>query len=175
MWSFNLGEDNPLLFIAKDKMIAFFDVNPTYANYLRQFDSKIPNISYSSNNKFVCGIVLQISQFNYFAPISSNRAKQQTNILIEDDKGNILSSIKFSFMFPAPLSEVSRKDFELIRQLDPAYADLLSKEYKFCKLNENAIYNKAKKIYAIGCNPKHILFPHCCDFRLLEEKCKEYK
>ena len=85
-------------------MLKFYDINPEYANYLRQFDNRIPNIVYEANNKFVCGIVLSVNKHNYFAPISSNTAKQQTGILIQDDGGNVLSLIKFCFMFPAPNS-----------------------------------------------------------------------
>lgn len=123
-------------------MLKFYDINPEYANYLRQFDNRIPNIVYEANNKFVCGIVLSVNKHNYFAPISSSTAKQQTGILIQDDGGNVLSSIKFCFMFPAPNSTISVKDFGAIRALDQSYADLLEKEYAFCKKNEQAIISK---------------------------------
>lgn len=68
-------------------MLRFYDVDATYANYLRQFDRRIPNITYVVNNKFVCGIVLLIDRYNFFAPISSNKTKQQTNMLIKDSNG----------------------------------------------------------------------------------------
>ncbi len=155
-------------------MLKFYDIDPAYANYLRRFDQRIPNISYGTNNKFVCGIVLSVAGYDYFAPISSNTAKQQTNILIEDDAGKILSSIKFSFMFPAPGLVITPKNFKTIRMTDPAYADLLEKEYKFCKKNEQAIRDKAMKVYKIGCNPGHALHKHCCDFHLLEAKQDEW-
>lgn len=155
-------------------MLRFYDVEPAYANYLRQFDNRIPNITYSENNKFVCGIVLSIAGHNYFAPISSNKARQQTNILIQDDNGIVLASIKFSFMFPAPYSAIKMKNFRAIRATNPAYADLLEKEYEFCKKNEQTIRDKAMKVYRIGLNVNHVLHKHCCDFRLLESKCDEW-
>jgi protein AbiQ len=155
-------------------MLKFYDINPEYANYLRQFDNRIPNIVYEANNKFVCGIVLSVNKHNYFAPISSNTAKQQTSILIQDDGGNVLSSIKFCFMFPAPNSTISVKDFGAIRALDQSYADLLEKEYAFCKKNEQAIIKKASKVYDIGCNPEHALHKYCCNFPLLEAKHDEW-
>lgn len=151
-------------------MLKFYDVDPAYANYLRQFDARVPNIIYSGNNKFACGVVLDINGRNYFAPIFSNKARQQTNILIRDEKGDILSSIKFSFMFPAPDGAVAVKNFNIIRTVDPSYADLLQKEYDFCKKNEQAVLSKAAKIYKIGCNPGHLLYKHCCNFPLLEAK-----
>ena len=52
-------------------MIQFFDVDDKYTTYLQSIDRQVPNIKYTSNNKFVCGIVLQINVFDYVAPISS--------------------------------------------------------------------------------------------------------
>ena len=73
-------------------------------------------------------------------------------------------------MFPAPDTVVTEKDFKRIRKTDPMYADLLEKEFEFCKKNERMIREKAAKIYKIGCNPKHTLHRNCCDFHLLETK-----
>lgn len=168
------GLSAPSFLERKDTMLKFYDIDPAYANYLRQFDQRIPNINYGTNNKFVCGIVLSVSGYNYFAPISSNTARQQTNILITDDTGRVLSSIKFSFMFPAPTTVITPKNFRAIRAVDSAYADLLEKEYEFCKKNEQAIRDKAMKVYRIGCNPGHVLHRNCCDFHLLEEKQDEW-
>lgn len=155
-------------------MLKFYDIDPEYANYLRQYDQRVPNISYKTKNKFVCGIVLSISGHSYFAPISSNTDRQKTSILITNAAGKALASIKFSFMFPAPDKVITPKDFKAIRSADPSYANLLEKEYAFCKKNEQAIRNKALRVYQMGCNPEHPLHKHCCDFRLLEEKKDEW-
>ena len=155
-------------------MIQFYDIDGTYASYLRSFDGQVPHITYAGNNKFVCGIVLSINGCNYFAPISSQTKKQQTNMLIKDKNGNAIASIKFSYMLPVPNSAITRKDFSTIRGSDPAYADLLQTEYDFCKKHEQDIRDKARKVYAIGCNKDHALNYTCCKFQLLEEKCKNY-
>ncbi len=155
-------------------MLNFYDVNPEYAAYLRQFDSRIPNIIYDKHRKFVCGIVLTVDGHNFFAPISSNTSKQKTCILIQDDAGRVLSSIKFSFMFPVPDSALTKKNFSAIRATDVHYADLLGKELTFCRANEDVILEKAKSVYKIGCNPNHVLHKFCCDFSLLQEKHDEW-
>ena len=155
-------------------MLRFYDVNVDYANYLRRFDTRIPNITYTTHNKFVCGIVLQIGSYAYFAPISSNTTKQQTNLIIKDKDGTALSSIKFSFMFPALPHLVEVKDFHAIRRVDPTYADLLEKELEFCRNHEADIIKKAQKVYSIGSNPSHVLHGHCCNFPLLEAKLAEW-
>ena len=155
-------------------MLKFYDVDVNYAQYLQGFDARIPNITYATHNKCVCGIVLKIGNYEYFAPISSNTTKQQTNMIIRDESGNALSSIKFCFMFPAPSNLISVKDFKAIRQVDSEYADLLEKELEFCKNNETAIRDKALKVYAIGCDQNHVLHSYCCDFLLLETKMDEW-
>ncbi len=155
-------------------MLRFYDVDIDYVNYLRKFDSRVPYIKYDDREKFVCGVVLTINGCDYFAPISSKTDKQQTAMYISDDDGNVLSSIKFNYMFPAPASIVTEKDISDIRKSDPAYANLLQKEYEFCNKIEVAILTKAQKVHTIGCNPQHFLYKNCCNFRLLEEKSKDY-
>lgn len=51
-------------------MLKFYDIDENYVKYLQTIDKQIPNIHYSSNNKFICGIVLEMDRINYYAPIS---------------------------------------------------------------------------------------------------------
>lgn len=155
-------------------MISFYDVDEDYIKFLKQYDNKIPDIKYATNSKFVCGIVLNIGGAQYYAPISHLTTKQQTNMQIID-KGKPISTIRFSFMFPAPASVLKRKNFSKIAVTDPKYANLLRTEYLFCSKNKQAIYNKAQKVYAIGCNKQHKLNYACCDFKLLESVYNNYK
>lgn len=89
-------------------MLKFYDVNPNYINFLKQLDTKVPDISYDTNNKFVCGTVLNI------------------------------------------------------------------KEWLYCIHNEKKIQSKALSVYKMGTNEHHAMFKNCCNFKLLEEKYKEY-
>lgn len=155
-------------------MLRFYDVDIAYADFLRSFEPKVPQIQYQNNNKFVCGIVFAVDGRNYFAPISSHAPKQKTSQLITDANGHVLSSIKFSFMFPAPTSVLTQKDFSAIRSTDAAYADLLEKEYEFCTKHEDRLRKKAQSAYRIGTNPEHVLHQYCCDFKLLEAKHDEW-
>lgn len=155
-------------------MIAFFDVDIDYIKFLKQFDSKVPNIIYEGNNKFVCGIVLSINGINYYAPISHLTSRQQTNMRIFDGD-RVISTIRFSFMFPAPDFVLHKKDFSKISEYDKKYADLLETEYEYCKMHIDDIQKKAQSIYNIGCNKEHILNKNCIDFKLLEEHYQEYK
>lgn len=49
----------------------FYEVNIDYVKYLKQFDSRIPDVVYQNRNKFVCGTLFKINGLNFFAPVSS--------------------------------------------------------------------------------------------------------
>ena len=154
-------------------MLAFYDVDKDYVKYLKTIDPKVPNVTYDSNNKFVCGVVFELNGICYYAPVSHMTNKQRTNLLIYDGEAAI-ASIRFAFMFPAYESVLYQKDFSVIAKTDPKYANLLAKEYGFCVAHSNDIYSKASSVYRIGCNKNHILNVNCCDFRKLEEHYKKF-
>lgn len=149
-------------------MLGFYDVDKDYISYLKTLDKQIPNVSYDSNNKFVCGVVFNVGDIQYYAPISHMNQKQRTNLPIYH-KQRIISTIRFSFMFPAFDDVLIRKDFKQIAQIDERYAHLLMTEYRFCASHINQIKQKAKQVYDIGCNKDHKLNYTCCDFAKLEK------
>lgn len=149
----------------------FFEVDKNYISYLKKFENRIPNISYETNDKFVCGIVLKINDHNYYAPISSFNKQQRTNMLIHNEQNNPISSIRFSYMFPAPPGTIAIKDFS---KLDYGYKRLLMTELNYCNKNIEAILSKAKYVYNIGINRNHPLAQNCCNFNLLEAKSLEF-
>ena len=155
-------------------MIAFYDVDSEYVDFLKTIDSKVPNIKYDGNNKFVCGIVFKINNIEYYAPVSHMKIQQRTNMLIYKDEEPI-SSIRFSFMFPAFSDVLKMKDFSEIAKENPQYANLLYTEYKYCITHEREIIKNAQKVYKIGCNKNHTLNYTCCDFKKLETEYVNYK
>jgi protein AbiQ len=150
--------------------LKFYDIDENYINYLKTFDRQVPNVHYNKFNKFFCGIVLQVGQYDYFAPITSLTKQQRTNFLIYD-KGRAISSIRFSFMIPAFPEVLILKDFNKQPQ---SYRDLLNAEIKYCNQSVDKIYKKAKQVYKIGTNRNHPLSYTCCDFNLLEQKSVGY-
>ena len=62
--------------------LKFYTINKNYLDYLRENgDSKVPKHDYD-NAKFYTGIVFEINNYSYFAPISSFKEQQKTNYLI---------------------------------------------------------------------------------------------
>lgn len=124
--------------------LKFYEVDKTYVAYLKRFDSKIPNISYDKHDKFICGVLLNINEMNYYAPISSFNRQQRTNILIKNRKGEVTSSIRLSFMFPVPDDQVKVLDFS---KEEGFYKYLLMEENAFCNRHADEIRSKAEYIY----------------------------
>lgn len=78
-------------------------LDPDYCNYLRKFDSKVP---YNYNKKELrpfIGVLFEVNNFKYFAPLSSPKFKHlklQNKIdFLKIDNGK-LSAINFNNMLP---------------------------------------------------------------------------
>ena len=160
-----------------NKLLFFYEVNADYITYLLRFDPKVPKVDYSAANrhdKFLCGIVMSMNGHDYFAPISSFKTPQRTNIIIKDENGKALSSIRFSFMIPVPSGAVAVK--RINDEPSSEYRRLLNWELRFCRNNANAIYRLAKFIYNTATAKKDmIMVKNCCDFKKLETACAEYE
>lgn len=155
----------------KTNKLKFYEVDNNYIQYLKQFEPKIPNFNYNENNKFVCGIVLSINNCNYYVPVSSNKTVMKSSLPIYD-KTKIISTLRFSFMFPIPESCCNMKDFNKVNM---PYRKLLQKELKYCNSIREDISKKAESIYNSVVRKRNpIMVTNCCDFALLEQKCLEY-
>jgi len=159
-----------------DKDLNFYQVDADYIAYLLKFDSRVPKVDYSTANayeKFLCGIVLNVHGHDYFAPISSFRTPQRTNIIIKDANGKDVSSIRFSFMIPVPPSVVSIK--RIAAEPSEKYRILLNMELRFCRRNAKAIHSKARFVYeSVTVKKDPLTVKNCCDFKKLETACAEY-
>ena len=71
--------------------------------------------------------------------------QQRTNMVIINEKGKPISSIRFSFMIPVPSGVVTVKSIK--NKPSPEYRRLLDLELRFCRKNEKAIRRMAKHIH----------------------------
>ena len=151
-------------------MIDFYTVSAMYADYLRQFEPKVPQVSYQTHDKFFCGVVLRIGTIDYYAPVSHFNQPQKTNFAIWDKDGKrVLSTVRLCFMFPARPDVVQRVSVKELYQVAPKYAILVDKEYRYCAKHESQLLKRAQAVYKMGCNEKHVFHSYCCDFRKLEK------
>jgi len=150
----------------------FYEVDKDYVAFLQKGDGKVPNIAYSTNDKFLCGILFQINNMSYYAPISSFNKQQKSNILIKNRAGKTLGSIRLSFMFPVPDEMLKVKDFS---KEDPLYGRLLAEELDYCNRNADKIIDRAKYIYEAVTQSNDPLWQKiCCNFKKLERLYDEY-
>ena len=156
--------------------LKIYYLDDDYIDYLRQFDNKV---AYNKNStRPYVGIVYRINELNYFAPLSSPKPKhlKMSNKAIDIfkiDNGQ-LGIVNINNMIPTPL--------ECISEVLPAINDI---KYKILIENQTTFINNHKREFFTKL--KHFLAQYdkdylpnnvkdrCCDFKLLEIKCKEYK
>lgn len=151
----------------------FYDVDVEYLNYLRQFEPRLPQVLYEHHNKFVCGVVFEKNGLPYVVPVSSNTRPQKTSIIIKNRRNQPISSLRFSFMFPCPAEFLKYKNFK--QEASDSYRRWLQEEIRYCNSRREKLHNKAEYTYFHRCiEPKEPFVTVCCDFDLLEDKCREY-
>jgi protein AbiQ len=123
--------------------------------------------------KFLCGIVLQVNNVDYYVPVTSYKQQKPDNFLIKADNGQVVSSLRFNYMFPIPKKRTSVRSIS--GEPDRAYRALLAQELRYCIKNQEVIQRLAERTYKrvlLGKNQG--LVANSCDFALLEQKCVEY-
>lgn len=159
----------------------FYTADLKYVRYLQKSEqeqrgfSRIPNLAYGDKykQKFLCGIVLQVNEIDYYVPVTSYKQQKPDNFLIYADNGQAVSSLRFNYMFPIPKDLVSVR--VIADESDLAYRSLLAQELRYCIKNQSVIQNLAERTYKrvlLGKNPG--LVANSCDFKFLEQKCIEY-
>lgn len=160
----------------------FFTVDFAYVDRLKEAEinkrgfSRVPNMDYGNHRKpkFLCGIVLQVEDMAYYVPVTSYKEQKPDNFLICSDSGDVVSSLRFNYMFPVPRALLRERRIE--DEADRAYRSLLAQELLYCRKHKEEILHLAKRTYKrvlLGKNPG--LLANSCDFLLLEEVCRAYQ
>ena len=157
-----------------------YHISNEYINYLKSFD---PIVADNKNEKRpYIGTVIEINGNNYYAPFTSPKAKHQKMKNSLDfrkiDNGK-LGAINLNNMIPVADNAVIPVNFNDVQ--DPAYKNLLQKQYVAINKDCKAIERTAKKLYDILTIPEENLTDQerkiklrCCNIKLLEEKSKEF-
>lgn len=87
--------------------------------------------------------------------------------------GKDLGIIKLNNMIPVNKENLKYIDFSDVQ--DKKYRNLLIQQNNFIQLNAQKIRDMADKLYKfVTVDKKEFFTKICCDYRLLEEKCKCY-
>ena len=158
--------------------LEIYEIDSAYIEYLSTFEEhlfKNKKVTQDFSRKYI-GIILEINGFKYFAPLSSFKPKHKR--LCETDdfiKIGAYAVINLNNMFPAPIKLCTLVLISDIK--NEHYRNLIRAEYRIIKQKSEQIINKAKTVYnhKLINDGKSKLSQRCNDFKLLEEKCREYK
>lgn len=160
--------------------LRLYRVEIEYIKYLYKFDNRV---QYDSNKEKMytakrpyLGIVLNMNNLNYFVPLEHPRKEHQKmkkNLFIYKIHNGKYGILGFNNMIPIPNSQLIKFD---INQENEKYRQILISQYHFCNKHIEEIMSRAKNTYIRRINEKNkFLIKICCDFELLEQKCKEYE
>ena len=189
------------MFSLKDKL-TFVNIDQDYLKYLHENCSEVFYKPIGYDNKPYIGILINEDENKYVIPLSSAKEKHKFWNDIEADRfliyeisnkkplsknavfkknpdgtiKQIFSVIDLKKMIPIKEGLYSRVDLTTDPQDSVEtrnYKNLMNKEFAFCLKILPLIIQKANKLYYEQRNTGKIV-KFCCDFRLLEEKSKEY-
>ncbi len=163
------------------KKLILVKLDAKYCNYLRKFDSKVPyNYGKKELRPFV-GILFQVDNCKYFAPLSSPKPKHlklKTKLDFMKINNGKLGAINFNNMLPVTEKNIVKLDLdkECLTLEEEKYIKLLKQQIYWLNRYSDKIYKKSKKLYDKYLNGTLDLniAKRCCNFKLLEEKCKKY-
>lgn len=161
--------------------ILIVKVDSKYCDYLRKFDNKV---SYNKDRKDLrpfIGVLFKIQKIEYFAPLSSPKKKHlkmKNTLDFLKIKGGEYGAVNFNNMIP-----VKKENYKVV-DLTIKYKNLNEILYQELLINQNNWLNEhidQIRIRSYKLYKKYIdnklninIKARCCNFKLLEEKCKEY-
>lgn len=164
------------------KKIRIVKVDSKYCDYLRKFDEKVVFNAGSKELRPFIGILFIVNKLEYFAPLSSPKEKHRklrnTLDLIKINNGEY-GVINFNNMIP--VEKGNYEEFDLNKKTEDKTEMkrimLMNNQLRWLTVNKQEIYTKSRLLYNLYKNnklPKNVK-DRCCNFTLLEEKCKVYK
>lgn len=182
------------LFLLGDnmKVLDIYTINNRYINYLQEKEKMDRGFTKISNNltdkynnqKPYIGIVLEIGNYRYFAPLTHPKERYDNNSNffnrisqpIKLKNGKDFGRIMFCYMLPLKDDNVLKRIY--INEIeDLKYKSILMTQYFYINSREGnkIILKKANSLYKkVHNNPQHYLYKYCCAFELLEKYSDEY-
>ena len=158
------------------KTLKIYYLDEKYINYLRKYDTKV---AYNKNStRPYIGVVYTFNELNYFAPLSSPKPKhlkmsEKAIDIFKIDKGK-LGIVNINNMIPTPIECIT----EVLPTIkDIQYKNLIENQTIFINNHKAQLLKKVKsfRVQADGNHLPDNVKKRCCNFQLLEEKCKEYE
>ncbi len=154
-----------------------YTVDKNYMEYLKTIDNRVSDCSGMKEKRPFIGIVLNINNINYFAPLSSPKDKFLTMKNMEDfiriNNGQY-GAINLNNMIPVDTKLLTKINLKIEQDDDlelKKYKSLLIKQINWINKNQSIIKNKALKLYLkiINDEARESLKKRCIDFKIIEK------
>lgn len=156
-------------------------IDSNYCSFLRKYDNRVCYNAGSKKLRHFIGVLFKVKNNEYYAPLSSPKPKhselKNTLDLIKIENGK-LGVINFNNMLP--VTKNNYKIIDLNKKTDNISEkhrlELLNKQSRWLNSHSKEIYKKLRLLYNLYIHNKlsDKVKNRCCNFPLLEEKCKIY-
>ena len=169
----------------------WYVVDKDYIDELVKADRHVGYVRYGKHIKLHIEILLAVNDFCYYVPVSSAKPKHRKmsnsldfHKLVDTATGEVYAVININNMIPVPDFCVTQLKYDNVGSFrsfcdekdKTNYIYLLQKEKAIIDKIENILYSKARKLYQKYLdNPQSSLAARCCNFPLLEVRCRQYK
>ena len=161
---------------------SFYTVDPAYCDYLRSTDPCVPYTMDKKSIRPFVGIVFSVGSFQYYAPLTSPKAKHlhmknQIDFLkIKDGEWGAINFNNMIPVLPACLHKVEIRIFDTDSKADKDYKNLLANQLSWCNSHRDTILHQADKLYhtVTGGRAWGNLESRCCNFALDEQMCLKF-
>lgn len=158
--------------------LQLYRISDDYIDYLRKIDSSLLRNSEGINSRLYVGIVLELYNHKYFAPLSSykpdkyDKVNNRTIHKVINNKGEHKAVIKLNCMFPVLDDVIELIDFKLEEM---NYRYLLEQEFEAIEKDVSIIKTKASKLYEdVSIRKNKFYTKLSSNFKLLELEYKNY-
>ena len=158
------------------RSLKLYEVNPDYVKYLSSFQEHIFSSEGNKKNRKYIGIILQINDCDYFAPLSSFKQKHyKMKENVDFIKIKKYAVININNMIPVPRDEYTLTDINGTE--DIKYRHLLQAENREINRQKNRIIKNADIVYKhkLRNGESTPLAKRTNDFIILEKACKDYQ
>ena len=158
--------------------LELYEISEKYIDYLSKSSEHLfhnATLAQKYSRKYI-GILFEIRGMKYFAPLSSFKPKhKRLSETVDFVKIGDMAVLNLNNMFPVPDGVYSPKNPS--DEKNEQYRTLLNNEIRIIKQKTEQIVQNAKTVYEhkMTNDGKSKLAQRCNDFRLLEEKCTEWK
>ena len=162
--------------------LSLYILNQEYAKYLSSFENKISLICKEKKRRPFIGVVLNINDYKFYAPLSSPKPKHlkmKNRLDFYKINNGLYGVINLNNMIPVHsecLVKIRPITSHYFSKEENKYNSLLLKQLIWCNEHRETIYRNAKVLYnSFSANTlQDNIRSRCCDFKLLEVKLDEY-